>query len=69
MLYFTGSGMFNRSMRLYSLKMGLQLSDKGFEKRPYKDVVWTKPVPICYTEEDVFNVLGLDYKAPKERDD
>jgi hypothetical protein len=62
--------MFNRSMRLYAMKLGLVLSDKGFEKRPYKnDVVWSKPIPVCYTEEDVFRVLGLDYKTPKERDD
>lgn len=69
LLYFTGSGMFNRSMRLYATKLGLLLSDKGFEKRPYKDIVWTKPIPICYNEEDVFKVLGLDYKTPRERDD
>lgn len=61
--------MFNRSMRLYSSKLGLQLSDKGFVKRPYKEVHWTKPIPVCYTEEDIFKVLGLDYKSPNERDD
>lgn len=53
-------------MRLYATKLGLLLSDKGFEKRPYKnDVVWNKPIPICYTEEDVFKTLGLDYKTPQ----
>lgn len=29
LLYFTGSGMFNRSMRLYASKIGIQLNDHG----------------------------------------
>lgn len=29
-----------------------------------KGVIWEKPVPICYTEEDIFKFLGLDYKTP-----
>jgi hypothetical protein len=61
--------MFNRSMRLYALKLGLQLSDKGFVKKPYKDVTWNKPISVCYTEQDVFKVLALDFKKPSERDD
>ena len=28
-LYFTGSDMFNRSMRLYARKLGYSLSDRG----------------------------------------
>jgi DNA polymerase/3'-5' exonuclease PolX len=56
-------------MRLYALKLGLQLSDKGFVKKPYKDVTWNKSISVCYTEEDVFKVLGLDFKKPSERDD
>ena len=39
LLYFTGSGMFNRSMRLYATTLGLQLSDKGFARRPQKNGV------------------------------
>ncbi len=51
MLYFTGSGMFNRSMRLYATKLGLQLSDKGFARRPQKNgIEWNKPIPLCYNE-------------------
>jgi DNA polymerase lambda len=29
LLYFTGSDMFNRSMRLYASKLGIQLNDHG----------------------------------------
>ncbi len=58
--------MFNRSMRLYATKVGLLLSDKGFSRRPTKNgVTWDKPIPNCYTEEDVFKVLGLNYRTPK----
>lgn len=58
--------MFNRSMRLYATKLGLLLSDKGLSRRPAKNgVEWKKPIPLCYNEEDIFNVLGLDYKTPK----
>ncbi len=38
-------------MRLYASKLGLQLSDKGFARRPQnKDVYWDKLIPVCYTE-------------------
>jgi hypothetical protein len=53
-------------MRLYATKVGLLLSDKGFSRRPTKNgVTWDKPIPNCYTEEDVFKVLGLNYRTPK----
>ena len=51
LLYFTGSGMFNRSMRLYASKIGIQLSDHGAlprSKNAY-DQTWDKPIPVCTT--------------------
>jgi DNA polymerase lambda len=37
LLYFTGSDMFNRSMRLYASKLGIQLSDHGAVARRKND--------------------------------
>ena len=70
LLYFTGSAMFNRSMRLYASKIGIQLSDHGAVARRKKatDQFWDKPIPQCSTQSDIFKFLGLGYKTPKERD-
>lgn len=59
--------MFNRSMRLYASKIGLQLSDHGAVARQKNpgDQLWDKPIPSCSTEKDIFEILGLDYKSPK----
>jgi hypothetical protein len=59
--------MFNRSMRLYASKIGMQLSDHGAvpgQKNP-KNQLWDKPVSQCSTEKDIFEMLGLDYKTPQ----
>lgn len=68
LLYFTGSGMFNRMLRLHATKLGLQLSDHGVVPRLHKGIIWKESVPPCYTEEDIFRLLKLEYKAPQERD-
>lgn len=62
--------MFNRSMRLYASKIGIQLNDHGAiaRRRNDNDEFWDKPIPVCTKEEEIFAFLGLDYKAPKERD-
>ena len=60
LLYFTGSGEFNRRMRNVALSMGYTLNeyrllnDKG------------KPFPIN-SEKDVFNYLNMEYIFPKDR--
>ena len=66
LLYFTGSGHFNRSMRLWARKIGYQLSDHNISPR-YADEVVGNPIPVK-TEEDIFKILGIDYKTPNERD-
>ena len=61
-MYFTGSRYFNRSLRLFAKKIGFHLSDKELinfrkGKRVY-----------CKNEEEIFKVLGISYKTPKQRD-
>ena len=62
-LYFTGNGFFNRSMRLWARhKYNLKLSDHGlFTTRG--DCELENPD----TEKDVFDILGLQWKEPHER--
>jgi DNA polymerase/3'-5' exonuclease PolX len=66
-LHFTGSKAFNRMLRLHTMRLGLQLSDKGATPKMEKGVIWERPVPTCLTEQDIFAFLGLAYKAPNER--
>jgi DNA polymerase lambda len=70
LLYFTGSAYFNRSMRLFAAKIGYNLSDLGLHKVDgyRKNKVPTGKFVDCKTEDDIFLALGLDYKAPNERD-
>jgi DNA polymerase/3'-5' exonuclease PolX len=49
LLYFTGSGEFNRQLRLFAMKNGLQLSDHGVVRKPYKGVVWHNDLKPCLT--------------------
>lgn len=52
-------------MRLYANKMGYTLSDQGLYPcgRDHKRVkTWKGTVIPCYTEKDVFDALGLEYK-------
>jgi DNA polymerase lambda len=77
LLYFTGSAHFNRSMRLWARKNGFALSEKAIAKRfviakgPANQRVSENdlkgdPLPVkC--EKDVFDILGLTYVPPTER--
>eukprot|EP01125_Pyxidicula_operculata_P009315 TRINITY_DN3069_c0_g1_i6.p1 TRINITY_DN3069_c0_g1~~TRINITY_DN3069_c0_g1_i6.p1 ORF type:complete len:100 (-),score=17.76 TRINITY_DN3069_c0_g1_i6:160-459(-) len=70
LLYFTGSGHFNRSMRLWARKCNMSLSEHALVRRYGKsdeDEDKGEPIPVK-TEEDVFRALGLEYKPPEERD-
>lgn len=68
-LYFTGSDYFNRSMRLFARHKGYTLTDHGIYPaiRSKNEKVWQGDNIPCYTERDVFKVLGLEYKEPYER--
>lgn len=71
LLAYTGSGHFNRSMRLLARKKGMALSDqaltsgvirKGTEKIHGGQKLETP------TEESIFKLLGLEFRTPAERD-
>jgi DNA polymerase/3'-5' exonuclease PolX len=65
-LYFTGSNMFNRSMRLFAMKKGFCLSDHGMcrAEKIAGNIVSEGPNIECYTEEEIFDSLGIKYKSP-----
>ena len=69
-LYFTGSDMFNRKMRLEAMEQGYHLSDHGMhrvEKNGSKSSVAGPPIK-CTTEKQIFEVLNIEYKEPHDRD-
>ena len=55
-------------LRLHCMKIGLNLSDHGVVPKMNKGVIWKKPIPVCYSEEDIFRFLEVKYKTPEERD-
>lgn len=71
LLYFTGSDYFNRSMRLLAKKNGMSLSEhslnKGVIRKGSEKIFEGTPLPV-FTEKDVFDYLGLEYREPHERD-
>ncbi|CAD8073711.1 unnamed protein product [Paramecium sonneborni] len=69
-LYFTGSDHYNRSMRLWAQKNGYTLSDHGLyptQRGAHNKKLWKGEVIPCEEEMDVYKILGLKYKPPKER--
>ena len=66
-LYFTGSGNYYRSMRELAKKKGYTLSDYGMFPIGENHSNEKLRIPV-YTEEEVFNLLGLEWKNPTERD-
>lgn len=71
LMYFTGSAHFNRSMRALAKTKNMSLSEHSLNKdvvrqRSVKVHVGT-PLPTV-TEKDVFNLLGIPFRLPHERD-
>jgi DNA polymerase/3'-5' exonuclease PolX len=69
-LYFTGSDWFNRSMRLWSKKLGWTLSDKGLSeafRSRNEGKVFSGESLACESEREIFEKLGLEYVSPKLR--
>ncbi|XP_078499745.1 DNA polymerase lambda isoform X2 [Lissotriton helveticus] len=71
LMYFTGSAHFNRSMRALAKTKGMSLSEHSLNK----DVVRNGSVKVSTgfplqtaAEKDVFELLGLPYREPHERD-
>jgi NAD-dependent DNA ligase len=67
-LYFTGSKIFNTVMRHIALEKGYTMNEHGINKMEGKKK-GDKVAHHFRTEEDIFNFLGLEYKAPTERTD
>jgi hypothetical protein len=62
-LYFTGSDVFNISMRRHALSKGYSLSEHGLKR--VRDGV---PVPpVMNSEKEIFDFLGLEYVTPTSR--
>ena len=53
-------------MRLWARRHGYQLTEKHIVKR-YAEEVLGEPIPVN-SEQDVFAVLGLEYRPPNERE-
>ena len=67
-LYFTGSKIFNTVMRHVALEKGYTINEHGINKMEAKKK--GEKVNRTFTsEDDIFNFLGLEYKAPNERTD
>ncbi|KAJ0044281.1 hypothetical protein NL108_003750, partial [Boleophthalmus pectinirostris] len=71
LMYFTGSAHFNRSMRAFAKTKQMSLSEHSLNKdvvrRGSLKVHGGTPVSTL-TEKDIFNILGIPYRQPHERD-
>ncbi|KAJ3353319.1 hypothetical protein GGF32_003128 [Allomyces javanicus] len=70
LLYFTGSDVFNRSMRLYAHRKGMSLNQHGL----FANVIRIKGQKLSEgtriagaDEADIFEKLGIPYLPPEER--
>lgn len=71
LLYFTGSAHFNRSMRALAKTKSMSLSEHSLNKNVVREgsVKVFGGAPLATpTERDVFNLLGIPYRQPHERD-
>lgn len=67
MLYFTGSGEFNKNMRTFAIKKGYKLNEYGIY-----DVDKSKKTPTetrldTSSEKDIFAILNMEYIEPRDR--
>jgi len=66
MLYFTGSGKFNKIMRYHANTRGFTLNEYGLYTY-VNGVKGDNPIP-AKTEQDIFRILGFVYLTPTERE-
>ena len=65
LLYFTGSGEFNKAMRSYALSKQYSINEYGLYKL---NDAGEKAFRIqCALEQDIFKTLGLSYVEPQDR--
>lgn len=67
-LYFTGSKIFNTVMRQRALNMGYTLNEHGLSHMK-SGIKGAKVDHVFNSERDIFDFLGMEYKAPNERTD
>ncbi|KAG8435380.1 hypothetical protein GDO86_013365 [Hymenochirus boettgeri] len=71
LMYFTGSAHFNRSMRALAKTKGMSLSEHSLNKSVVRNgsIKVSAGIPLTTpTEKDIFEILGLPYRQPNERD-
>lgn len=71
LMYFTGSAHFNRSMRALAKTKRMSLSEHSLNENVVREgsVKVFGGAPLATpTERDVFNLLGIPYRQPHERD-
>ena len=68
MLYFTGSGDFNKIMRTEALKKGYTINEYGIYKlkKQGKKMVKGEIIPTS-NEEDIFEIIGMEFLKPEQR--
>ncbi len=68
MLYFTGSGEFNKVMRSIALKKGYTINEYGIykTKKEGKKQVKDKLIPTD-NEQEIFDIVQMDYLEPQNR--
>lgn len=65
LMHFTGSGEFNRQMRVAALARAMTLSEFGI--CPIGETGVKGDFIPCSSEQDIFDLVGITYKAPNER--
>lgn len=63
LLYFTGSGEFNKNMRIHANKLGYKLNEYNIEN--INDL--SRGPIYCKNERDIFKFLKLKYVKPEDR--
>ncbi|CAL1675724.1 unnamed protein product [Lasius platythorax] len=64
-LYFTGSDLFNKNMRAHALEKKYTLNEYALKPLTIEGCPGEPEKITC--EEDVFKIIGLPYKDPKDR--
>ncbi len=62
LIYFTGSKNFNIQIRNKAIDLGYSLNEYGLTQKK------TKKLICLHSEEEIFNLLKLDYVKPSDRD-
>ena len=64
-LYFTGSDLFNKNMRAHALEKKYTLNEYALKRLTLEGLPGEAEDITC--EEDIFRILGLPYREPKDR--